>query len=486
MAKLKNKKVLAALAATLTVALCAASTFAWVTTQQNKDNKIATNIQNGQVTLNENFDPEKAQVLTPDASVIKQVTVTNTGDSPVITRVSFQELLSTLINGQDMVGTATAATAFAPYASNGDPTQASPTVSAKVAAMATKDGLPIVDGPTATGANLVTTGVGAIAVSANPAPYWATGSGWVEMDSTKVVFDTVTAPDAVVTGQNTKGLHVMYKLGPSVPVAGTTPQQYSYSVSYYAYYDFGAKADDGSELCQMVNLGDLGSSLTTFADSTSDPAVITKVTFEGVGGYAATASTPATKGNVEFMWYNGVESKNDTFAGENPLKLTVGNTIPGTPNDGTFAAASHPAQTILNFTNITTGTFAGLTKATSPLDANLVLYFNTASLDQSPTAPVSAEAKWWYNPADGYFYWMQALQPSSSTEELLDSFQLAGTASGAYANMKYDLSVYMDAIQATKAALVDTTTPAPATIGVGNSWNLTGVLLSTLQTACPN
>ena len=83
-------------------------------------------------------------------------------------------------------------------------------------------------------------------------------------------------------------------------------------------------------------------------------------------------------------------------------------------------------------------------------DKNLVLNYNDAAVDNTqPTA-----GKWYYNPADGYFYYCGVVAPGTITPNLLSSLLLDPAADSAYyANMEFDLTVNSQALQATKDAL---------------------------------
>jgi len=79
--------------------------------------------------------------------------------------------------------------------------------------------------------------------------------------------------------------------------------------------------------------------------------------------------------------------------------------------------------------------------------------------------------EWFYNAADGYFYYMGKLEGGNATSYLLDAVKLLDDADISYKNMKFDLTVKMDAIQTTAAALT-------------SEWNLSGALLTKMTTYC--
>jgi len=76
---------------------------------------------------------------------------------------------------------------------------------------------------------------------------------------------------------------------------------------------------------------------------------------------------------------------------------------------------------------------------------------------------------WWYNAADGYFYYIGKLAPGQATSNLLESVALNSAAGNAYCNLLYDLIVKMEAIQNIEQAL-----------GATDGWNITGAWLADL------
>ncbi|MDR0813719.1 MAG: hypothetical protein LBO63_06960 [Oscillospiraceae bacterium] len=76
------------------------------------------------------------------------------------------------------------------------------------------------------------------------------------------------------------------------------------------------------------------------------------------------------------------------------------------------------------------------------------LVFAPSKVTLVPTAN-----KWWYNPADGYFYFVGKVAPGQSTPELLDAVRLNNGSDSIYNKLSYDLIVKMDAIQNLQEAL---------------------------------
>lgn len=85
----------------------------------------------------------------------------------------------------------------------------------------------------------------------------------------------------------------------------------------------------------------------------------------------------------------------------------------------------------------------------SKSDANVTLNF--VNLTDKPTAN-----KWFYNAADGYFYYVGIVGPQVQTPQLLDSVKLANGAGNEYSKFQFDLTVNAKSIQAAKEAVNST------------------------------
>jgi len=89
--------------------------------------------------------------------------------------------------------------------------------------------------------------------------------------------------------------------------------------------------------------------------------------------------------------------------------------------------------------------------ATNPLVGDVLFHLNAANMAGSP-----ADGKWYYNSADGYFYWGGKLAPGASTNELLSSIELDGNNStSAWTWHEYALTIVVESLQATADALGD-------------------------------
>ncbi|EOL49306.1 BsaA family SipW-dependent biofilm matrix protein [Enterococcus caccae] len=80
---------------------------------------------------------------------------------------------------------------------------------------------------------------------------------------------------------------------------------------------------------------------------------------------------------------------------------------------------------------------------------NIQISFNNITTD-----PKVAD-KWYFNAADGYFYYTSVLNPGMNTTQLMDAVKLLGTAGNEYSKLLYDLTVKGQGIAAYKDAVDD-------------------------------
>lgn len=81
--------------------------------------------------------------------------------------------------------------------------------------------------------------------------------------------------------------------------------------------------------------------------------------------------------------------------------------------------------------------------------SNIQISFNNITTD-----PKVAD-KWYFNAADGYFYYTSVLNPGVNTTQLMDAVKLLGTAGNEYSKLIYDLTVKGQGIAAYKDAVDD-------------------------------
>lgn len=78
---------------------------------------------------------------------------------------------------------------------------------------------------------------------------------------------------------------------------------------------------------------------------------------------------------------------------------------------------------------------------------NIQISFNNITTD-----PKTAD-KWYFNAADGYFYYTSVLAPGANTTQLMDAVKLLGTAGNEYSKLIYDLTVKGEGLAAYKDAV---------------------------------
>ncbi|MFD2308244.1 BsaA family SipW-dependent biofilm matrix protein [Enterococcus termitis] len=78
---------------------------------------------------------------------------------------------------------------------------------------------------------------------------------------------------------------------------------------------------------------------------------------------------------------------------------------------------------------------------------NIQISFNNLTTD-----PKVAD-KWYFNTADGYFYYTSVVKPGVNTTQLIDAVKLLGTADNKYSKLSYDLNVKGQGISAYKDAV---------------------------------
>lgn len=91
---------------------------------------------------------------------------------------------------------------------------------------------------------------------------------------------------------------------------------------------------------------------------------------------------------------------------------------------------------------------------TDPSNPKMILLNYAEQTDLTASDPVAG--KWWYNEADGFFYYIGKIEGGTISPMLLQSLKLDESADSAYAGMEFDLIVNMEAIQNTEAAITAT------------------------------
>ena len=346
----KNRKVLIALSIVLALVIGASATFAWVTSRNQIANEFA----------NEGFANSGLVVIEPQekfkwkefgATEDKEVSILNTGSSPMLARVTFEEMIKLLGDNGDITYNAVKAD----------------------------------DTPAPAGLIPVAFDMDNLA-------------GWQTLAAVGISTSAVTIPSGVT----------VYKLNNAALMFKAV---YAYTVGTETRY-------------QMVKFdGKLN----------ADKDALTAAAFE-YGWY--------TEGTAKYSSWNDAENyKAAAWLAKKAAATAVG---------GKPATA---ADSVVNADDIH-------------------MVYNTGDFAAGIAGALSTyQDKWFYNAADGYFYYMGVLASGQATNDLLDAVKLLSGADGSYSDLNYDLTVIMDGIQNTEAA-------------IDELWGVTGALKTELLKYC--
>jgi len=152
-----------------------------------------------------------------------------------------------------------------------------------------------------------------------------------------------------------------------------------------------------------------------------------------------------TLADIEYLTYQGEAEAAADWTEDKPLATDIGKSVAETKLNATApTAGNYPNNLQLNYDNVITA-----------LSAN----------------PADDEGKWYYNAADGYFYYIGLVAPGTATPSMLQSLLLKDTAgSDYYSNLDFELTVVMNAIQHTQAAVTSWATGNAALNAALNSF----------------
>lgn len=191
-----------------------------------------------------------------------------------------------------------------------------------------------------------------------------------------------------------------------------------------------------------------------------------------------------TINNVNYHTYKGTENIVKDWAGDHTILGKKGEKY-GVSYDYTAETlgVTLPSKTPASATNVPTAVpslkganYVGNIQA----DANLAnatggkILVTYGTLATAPTQPTDNK-KWYYEPSDGYFYYLAEIKSGETTKDLIKEVTLDGTAGESYADVIFDLIVNLESIQAVKEAIT-----AP------DGWNLPAnhPVLAQLQSQC--
>jgi len=397
----KKKPIILAVAILLAIMTAvSASTFAWFTAHDEVVNRIETaRLNDGSVSILEAFDPNDR--LQPGVDINKDVFVINTGDAPAFVRVSFEEILQKL-----------------KY--KGTPSPAS-------LANYNPGAMPFIDYSVKDYRVWTSADTTHVPVTVNIDTF--AGAGWAAFTAGSTPWDGFVGG---ATGASATALKVLTDAG--VIFRYKQIAAAPFKIQWVAYAPLGTTPETYQSVRldpEMFNLirkdGTTGMALTDYQllVNTFDPA------------FATPDQTVESNRNYHFL-----KLEMDTVKSAKWQMMNNPNAVP--------ALTNFRSNTKFNTTT------QRMTAATDDVLGFIELVFAPGSVITSN--PTAADAgKWYYNQGDGFFYYLGVVEPGQTTPQLLDAITLSKTAGKDYSYMDFQLTVIMDAIQATKEAITSTT-----------------------------
>ncbi|MGX7203253.1 hypothetical protein BCR22_12215 [Enterococcus plantarum] len=394
----KNKKKKLVAAACLALLAAAAGTFAWINSQDQRINRVKTAaIKDGSVSVEENWKPKP---IVPGTDATKEVAVTNSGDTPVFVRVSYEEVLKHLTEKGAVTNRTTG------WKAN--------------EVLSLSDDIPVeYDGEKYTGP---------------------------ESDYIDVTAKVKDGSDAALPA----GVKVYAKGSVTKdPVTGAENTTFSYS----AFFEYASGKYQAMETEVSVAGGNaVGSQIEdwNFVMSKAEYSVYKGGYSNMATNWAASslegASADATTAKASLLGSAGKKYDVDYDYTSKALGLDA---LPAvTPaTDGDQIPVANSEKKGVQADKVALGV------------SGIRVEYGT---DMVTTAAL-AKDKWAYNKEDGYFYFTSPVISGATTPHLLKKLIFTNDIGTEYTNATYDLIVKMEAIQATKEALTDST-----------GWNLNG------------
>ena len=393
--KERRKKKLLAIAALLALVAVISGTFAWITSQQQKVNRVQSSVvADDSVVVHEVWKPTP---MLPGTESTKQVKVQNTGTSNVFVRVSYEEVLKYLASK----GEKTFSASSVPGAKF-NPTATS-TLTSHVPVAYSPEKISSANGYTEVPAAQVT------GLEENTKLFVTGGqtiaaNGEITTEYTPIIVHEYESGKF----QQMEGNVVDTARGTDDKAASAADWTFTVSNLTYGYYANGYKNE-------AVN----------WAKSSLAPKGETTVTGYGLLG------TTGAQGKTQYD-YTAAALGISALPATTPA--TDADLIPVAANDekGVQADLNALSAAPVMHNHIRIGYSAAIT-TTSALDLD----------------------KWVYNSDDGWFYYTKPLAPNASTPNLLEKLIYDKDLGREYTNATYDLIVKMEAIQATEAAIED-------------------------------
>lgn len=393
----KKKKKLLAAAAALALIAAVAGTFAWISAQDQRINRVKTAaVNDGSVTVQETWVPKP---IVAGTSATKEVTVTNSGNVPVFVRVSYEEVFTHLHSKGVIASSSTAYDATA---------------------WTFNDDVPVdFDGDKYTN-------------SANP----SYDANFADISSQVTLAGGVALPSTVkVYGKGSITVD---------PVSSTEHTEFSYAM-FYVYTEDGETKYQAMDQTVTVVGGNTGTN--PISSWTFEAAALGYRVYED--GYDtivkswAKSSLPNADGNS--TGYALLDTEGTKYG--TAYDYTVGGTL------DIAAMPGYTPQTLANVANVLADRDASFGNSGINLKYSTDLVA-ASTLTAWSTGHVS-ENKWVYNEEDGYFYYTSPVASGASTGNLLEELVFGNAVDKTYTNATYDLIVKMEAVQATAEALTD-------------------------------
>jgi len=399
----RSRNLFAALALLLALVICAGATFAWVTSKETVVNAFASDgyALSDSVVIVEEFNPD-GEEIEPGSTIDKKVRAVNTGTADAFVRISFEELLN-LLGDPDGEGEIYAAGDVKFDATNASAAYPSGFIPANIDASA-----------------------------------YSAANGWTEI-TTDVKADSNNGSYATVLAASVSadGLH-MWKMGDLIKA------YYQYTVSDVKYYQ-------SVQISTQLNINTAETSpkySTTPVYGTNSGQNYT-VTIKSAPSYGWFKWTDTSFSGSTSSFFDSWNDKNN--ADEWKDAYVASSQVSGKP---AVTDIRHSVKSGLIYFNYGTDVSFDGTSSTAE-----------GAGTAPTTAGVLAANKWYYNAADGYFYWGSLLPSGASTANLLEEIVFSGQLGNEFQKLDYQIAITLEAIQAKKAAITDST---------GGGWNITG------------
>lgn len=435
-----NKKKKLTAMALLALLAAGAGTFAWINSADFRVNRVTAEggglDQSKNVALHEDFMP---QPISPGSYSKKEVLVRNAGSMPVFVRVSYEEVLKTLVSGGDIV-----------YQDNPwTPLTTSPTDPTKLPTTEEKLAHDV------------------------PVEVADLKKEYEDKGYTKIAASKVTNGDDVSAAKLSVDDYVVYVKGfLKYDNAGGIVREFDGKI--VRKY----KVDNVDKYQQMTATFSYDEASTTIVASGTNAANFEGITVKemkyGVyeNGYKYTAinwaesvlqdQAAVTAGlKTTALGTAGKDSNNKEFnytafvLGKDVLPATTtAATTAQIPTSSNRLASVHADMKAFGTVDATTNAFVPGKSGIKVQYSNDLI--NATSLSTNATNKDDLNNKWVFNSEDGYFYYTSPLKSGDSTGKLLEKIVYTDDVGANYTNAEYDLVVKMEALAAIKDALTGT------------------------------